>query len=145
MIVRLLSIQIPQFWDIIKYAVQQVEKIGIDETEESFNLLFASLLSDKSQCFIKYSEELPDRVVGILITEILENRLSGERAIRLRVIYVFKAFNQEDWKNDFKFLTDLAISEKCSKIVFESSNKRIVEVSKSVGFKESFVTMEIQI
>ena len=62
MTLRLLSVQVVKFWDLIKYALWQVEKIGSDEELEVYNRLFAALLSDRAQCFIVFddSEEVLD-------------------------------------------------------------------------------------
>ena len=49
MTLKLLSTNVVKFWDLIKYALNQVERIGATESLEDYNRLFDQLLSDKAQ------------------------------------------------------------------------------------------------
>jgi len=143
MVIRLASVQIGKFWDLIKYSLQQTERVGSDNNLQQFNEVFAALLSDRAQCFIKYNEGLD--VLGIMVTEILEGKYSGEKMLKIRSLYAFKAFPPGEWDDDFKLIRELAQKEKCTKIIFETSNARVMQLGKQVGFEEAFSTFEIPI
>jgi len=140
MTIRLLCTQIPKFWDLIKYAMQQVERIGVDN-DERFNELLAQLLSDKAQCFVKY---LGEEVAAVMITEVHEEKISLKRTLFIRLLFAFKLMgNSMDWQSDFSLLKDLAKKEKCSEIAFESNNSRVVDIGKSVGFTQAHIRMKL--
>ena len=142
MIIRLNALQIAKFWDPIKYSLQQVERIGVDTANEQFNDLFASLLCDKSQCFIRYCD---NKISAVMITEIVENRINKARSLHLRSLYVFSPFGTGEWQENFKVLKKIVVSEKCNRIVFESLNSRILGIAQEVGFTKVCTTMEFLI
>lgn len=142
MVVRLLSVQIPQFWEVIKYALQQVERFGVDETEERYNKILAALLNDKSQCLMMYEE---GAVKAVMITEIVEDLVTSKRVLNIRCLYAFKAVGNETWEDNFKLLTDLATGSGCYKITFETNNARVESLGKMVGFTRKSINMEYEV
>lgn len=138
MVIRLNALQIPKFWNHIKYSLQQTDRIGSDIAESRFNEVFASLLCDKSQCLISHYE---NKISAIMITEIIENRITKDKVFNLRSLYVFNAFSVDKWQEHFDILKELAISSKCSKITFDSLNNKIIGIAKSVGFIKRYSNM----
>ena len=143
MIVRLISLQVPRFWDVIKYALQQTEVLAIGTEANKFNEIFASLLSDKAQCFLKYGED--GGIQGVMVTEIHEDKYSKEKSVKIRSLYAYKVLPKGEWREDFELVKKLAISEKCTRVFFDSRNPRVLQVGREVGFKEVHTTMEIPI
>lgn len=143
-ITKMVSIYISKYWENIKYALQQVEGITVDASPEHYNELFAALLSDRAQCFFKY-DPADGRMMGLMITEILESKITGKRSLCFRAIYGFEAFPPEGWGDDLKFMGKIANDYKCTKIVFDTANPRIREMALKTGFKEVFSHMEISL
>ena len=139
MITRLLATQITWHWDVIKHSMQQVERIGCEEAGGRFNSLFASLLSDKSQCFIKHED---GQIHGVMVTEIHEDDVTKDRSLRLRSLYAYKPFSNDEWVDNFNIIRNLANSERCSSVVFESKHPKIIAMAQSVGFVDMFTTMK---
>jgi len=138
MIIRLLATQISRHWDVIKYALQQVERLGVDDSARRFNHVFASLLSDKSQCFLKH---IDNEIQAVMITEIIENSIDKKRTNKVRLLYAFKPFTMDEWDELLKVLRKLAISEKCSTIMFETKHPKILTMAENRGFTNAFTTM----
>ena len=143
MVIRLLSLQIPQFWDIIKYALQQVERFGEGEEDERYNRILAALLNDKSQCFIMYSED--EKVKAVMVTEILEDLITSKRTLNLRCLYAFDVVATSEWTSNFGFLIDVAKAERCYKITYETNNPRVQSLGEGVGFNRKSINMEYKI
>lgn len=144
MTVRLLSTQIPEFWEAIKYALAQVERFGSDEESlGAYNRVFASLLNDKSQCFIMYAED--KSLKALMITEIREDLITSVRTLYLRCLYAFLPASNEEWVRDFSVVDTLAKECKCSRISFQTSNKRIENIGKLLGFTQKSVNMELEV
>ncbi len=139
MIIRLNALQIAQFWSPIKYSLQQTERIGLDISREKFNEVFASLMCDKSQCLISYHE---DKISAIMIIEVLEDRITKERILYIRSLYVFNSFSIDKWQENFDWLKKIVVSEKCNKIIFKSLNNKLLRFAKSLGFYKIHSTME---
>lgn len=144
MTVRLLCTQIPQYWEYIKYALAQVERFGSDdESLGAYNRVFASLLNDKSQCFIMNGED--GSLKALMITEIVEDIITSKRILSIRCLYAFLPITNEEWVRDFVILKKMAEDFKCFKIIFQTSNKRVEGIGKLLGFNQRSVNMELEV
>lgn len=144
MTLRILSVQIVKFWDLIKYAIGQVEKVGVDEELEVYNRLFAALLSDKAQCFIAYDDDI-DSVRAVCITEIRYDELRAIKSLHIRCLYSFKASSNDTWVKEFEYMRELAKNEGCSKITFETSNPKIKSIARDIGAIEVSTNLKVEV
>ena len=143
MTLRLLSVQIVKFWDIIKYAIAQVEKIGDEVALEVYNKLFSALLADKCQCFIVFNSD--ETVKAVCITEIREDNFTLNRSLHIRCLYSFRPATNEEWAEEFNNIRSLAKSENCNLITFETSNPRIKSMAKDVGAIEVSTNLKVEV
>ena len=143
MTLRLLSVQIVKFWDLIKYAIGQVEKLGNDEELKVYNRLFAALLSDKAQCFIVFDED--ENVQAVCITELRYDELTNVKSLHIRCLYAFKAASNELWAKEFENIKIMAKKEGCTKITFETSNPRIKSIAKDIGAIEVSTNLKVEV
>ena len=141
MVLRVLSVQVAKFWDIIKYSIGQVEKIGNAEELEVYNRLFAALLSDKAQCFIAFDEK--EEIRAVCITEFRYDELRDIKSLHIRCLYAFKAASNEAWIREFDIVKELANKEGCSKITFETANPKIKSIAKDLGAVEVSTNLKI--
>lgn len=138
MIIRVLSLQVPRFWELIKYTLQKTERIGVDESQKKFNTVFAALLSDKAQCFIKHED---GQVKAVMITELIENRIEGIKTLNIRSLYAFSPFELMEWREYFPLIQKLANTFECKHISFNSRHHKLITVAKDLGFKNSYTHM----
>lgn len=144
MTVRLLSIQISKYWELIKYALNQVERFGSDEESlGAYNRIFAALLNDKAQCFIMWDNN--KEVKSLAVTEILEDFITTRRILNIRCLYAFKNTSNDDWREGFNVIKELASNSNCKKIVFQTSNTRVEGIGKFLGFSKRSVNLEMEI
>lgn len=143
MVIKLLSIQIPQFWDLIKFTVQRVEGIGIDKTEAQFNNLLASLLNDRSQCFVKYSPE--GEVSGLVITEIHEDYITKHRRLRVRCMYSVQITTTAEWEEGVNLIKEFARKNNCEEIFLETPHFRIMDILETLGFYKSHTVLNCKL
>ena len=143
MTLKLLSTNVVKFWDLIKYALNQVERIGDTESLGVYNRLFAQLLSDKAQCFISYAES--GEVQAVCITELRFDEVMARKSLHLRCLYAFKPASNEEWAEKFQLIKEFAKAEKCDLISFETSNPRIRSISKEIGAIEKSINMILEV
>ena len=144
MTVRLLATQISTYWELIKYALNQVERFGSeDESLGAYNRVFAALLNDKSQCFVMWDEN--KEIKALAITEILEDYITTKRTLNVRCLYAFKNTSNVEWEIGFNLIRDLAKLSKCSKISFQTSNARIESLGRALGFNKKSINMEMEV
>jgi hypothetical protein len=143
MIIRLLSTQIPKFWELIKFSIIKVFAIPTEDIPAVCNKALAELLADNYQCFFKLSDD-GEKVEAIVITTILLDKFTGQRSLSLECLYSFKL--QAEWRTFFNFVKDFGRSQGCldkdnNVIVYGySHNPRAQNMMLELGFKEVLVT-----
>jgi hypothetical protein len=131
---KVLPVQIPKFWEIIKFAATKADRIEQENLPYYLNELLHSLLSDKAQCFLKLDE---NRVlISVIITKIIIDKNSNKKYLSIECLYSFKPVNNQEWMNSLDVLKKFAKSEKCEYISGISKNKRVWEIGEAIGFKE---------
>lgn len=141
--IKLISTQIPTFWEVIKYAAVRVSRVSQENLKPYLNELLLALLNDKAQCFIKLDDE---RMLNwLLISRIVVNKTTGEKYLYGQCIYSFKAQDVSAWEKMSSFLEKFARSESCSYISIDSSNDRVIQIAESVGYKEQYKNLTLRL
>jgi hypothetical protein len=134
MFIELIQKQIPVFWDTIKYACVNANVLHKDNYLPYFNELLHALLSSKAQCFVRLDENRV--IIGVLVTRIKGNKVTGEKELLLESAYSFKPEPQETWQRDFDVVLKLALKRGCTKLTFVTNNPKLASLGLSVGCKE---------
>ncbi len=140
---RILPVQIPQLWEVIKFACTQADEVNKEDMPPYLNELLHALLSEKAQCFLRLGDDRSLQI--IMITRITIDKITGEKYLFLQCLYSFKVVRDEILKQDWDFVMEFAKNEKCSYIYFDSRHERIWEISKIAGFKEKNRRFDLRI
>jgi hypothetical protein len=140
MINKITSLQIPRVWDVIKFSLSKVEGLTDKISEDRYNFIFAELLNDRAQCFIRVSDDEDRLIKALMITEIIVHPLTKVKNLKIICLYAFGINHTDEWKQDYGFLENFAKSIKCQEVLFESSNLRVIKLAKDLGFNEKFTT-----
>ena len=143
MLIKLLATQIPDFWEVIKYGVIRADHVSTETSADYLNDLLLSLLNDKRICYVALDDNR--NVTSLLILQIKINSVTDAKYLYMQCLYSYTSTSMKDWQDLFKFIKDFAEAENCKYLRFESGNKRLIDMAKSVGFKHDFVTMSLNV
>lgn len=143
MLIRLLSEQVPAFWETIKFVAANADEVDQKDLPAYLNELLHALLSDKAQCFVRLDGDR--KLLALTITRVLGNKVSGESYLLIQCVYSFQAVDPDMWREDREFLENFARQSKCSYISFSSRNEKIWKVGEHAGFKEVSRTYQYKI
>ena len=133
MILKLLSTQIPQYWEIIKFIATTVEKVEEEDLPAYMNWLLHLLLSDKAQCWVRLDEDRT--IIALSITQLLIDKITAKKSLHLRCVFSYRHVPSDAWQEDFDLLIRFAKQEQCSKITAVSQHSRIWEILTAFGCK----------
>jgi hypothetical protein len=143
MIIKLLSKQIPTFWESIKFATVQADEIDARDLQPYLNELLHTLLSDKAQCFIALNNE---RILkGLLVTRVMVDRVTSRKHLLLQSLYVWEKLNDADWREAYNVVKEFAEKEQCKSLSFSSRNPATWLRMDIFGFKEKTRTLEVRL
>lgn len=143
MIVKILPVQIPVFWENIKFCLAQVDDIDKDLRQSYFNTLLQSLLSDKSQCFIRLDDKR--MLVALLITQHYIDQIADKNVLDIRCLYSYQKVSDNQWKDEYEFIKKFAKKLKCNSIVFSTNNKQVMHIGTFLGFVEQKKTFKFDL
>lgn len=134
MIVKILPVQIPVFWDSIKFCAVTADEVDKAYQATYLNELLQALLSDKAQCFVRLDDKRI--LVALMITRITTSKITNEKSLFIQVLYSIKNVASNEWQTDYSFLTNFATVQKCRSITFDTRHKEVMELGRLVGFEE---------
>ncbi|MDP2159444.1 MAG: hypothetical protein Q8K02_03110 [Flavobacterium sp.] len=127
--------QIPSFWETIKFCCVQADEVESKDLQPYFNELLHSLLNEKSQCFVKLGDD--KTLLALSVTRILIDKITGQKSLFIQILYSWKRFEDKEWQEGFNFIKEFAEHEQCKYIYFEPRNPRIWEMAEFLGCQES--------
>jgi len=143
MLIKILPNQVVQLWETIKYAAIKVDETDEKDLPKYLNELLHALLNEKAQCFVRLDDKR--EVAAIAITRFLMNNVNGEKYFQVQCVYGFKAAPNEVWKRDWEVLKEFAKKENCSYMGFQSRNKRIWDIGKTIGMTEAYRVFKLRL
>ena len=133
--IKLLSLQIPSYWEIIKYTVVRVDRVNEENLQSHLNELLQALLSNKAQCWMRVDQNQNRELIALLITRIEVDKI-GKKFLRLQSLYSFKKVDEDVWIKDIDFIRKFARQMQCSYISLRSESDRVWKIVERLGFKE---------
>jgi hypothetical protein len=143
MFIRLPPDQIPRMWENIKFAISRTGDISEKDRPLYLNRLLHALLSDRAWCIVRMSEDR--ELLGMGILRLMASDITGENTIFIESVYSFAHIPMNLWKEVLEITTKYAKKENCSKITAYSSNPKIFEIAKELGFNERYRYFEMEI
>lgn len=131
-VIRLLPNQIPQYWELIKFACAKADKVDEEYYLDYFNELLYSLLSGKAQCFVAINETR--EIIGLLVTRILLDRITGDNYLFLQSLYGWEKMNQDIWEEAYMLVIEFAQNSKCKHLICQTGNPKVWENVEKIGF-----------
>jgi hypothetical protein len=143
MIIKILPIQIPQFWEAVKFTVRAVELISPGDLQAVYVELLHALLNDKAQCFVSLDNK---RVLkGLILTRISVDKVSGVKFIQLESLFAWDQITDEDYKEAYALVMLFAQKNNCKYITGKSNNPRVLEIAYRLGFREKHKVFEVRL
>lgn len=138
MIIALQPSQISIFWPNIKeaYLKNNPPPKGVDEYEYS-NKVLENLLTQKYICWLGFTMHGEEKVIhGIGISSIERDPFTGLDTLHILSLYGYRRANSTITRSVFDDFMKYAKNTSCSRIKFQSTHKRLLELAQTVGFKK---------
>lgn len=136
MFIRVVSNQIPQVWEQVKYAAANADRVKNGNLQKYLNTLLQSLLNGKTQCFLRLSDDR--KLLAVVLTELRVSEYTGDKSLLIKTIFSFESVSSNEWEEDMKTISVYAKTTGCKSVIGYSDNARMFELALSLGFKESY-------
>ena len=139
MVIRVAAMQIPDYWEAIKYAIDQVSSYSPERRQEVLNKYLIKLLCEEMQCWFLLNSKR--HIKTLIITELTNTYQTIE--INLVIAYGFTPSNTEEKQEWFSILDRWAENINAKRILACTPHARVGEILQDYGFKlRDFVYMK---
>ena len=146
MLTQLLPDQISNFWDIIKYAIEQSLPPIAGDHPDRMNRILSSMLSGKTQCWASYTRgEEETKFEGIALTQVLYDDASNTRNLLIYCIYGYNPVDSGSWLKALTSLVKYSKSQGCTQIVSYTDVPHLIKLAKKLGgeTKYTFISFDV--
>lgn len=133
MLNRLLPEQISNFWNIIKYAIEESLPPTIGEHSDKMNRILSSALAGNIDVWASYEHGETNRFEGIVVTQFLIDEPSNTKSLLIYCLYGYEQVNKASWLQGLNAIAEYAKANGCSKVIGYTSSPYIVKIAKSLG------------
>lgn len=147
MLTKLLPEQISNFWDIIKYAVEQSLPPVVGEHQDKMNRILAAALSGRIDVWASYARNGDEtRFEGIVLTKILYDDAVDMKNLLIYCIYGYEQIDKESWLSALNALTKYAKGKGCKLIVAYTELPYVVRIAQRLGAntRYTFLSFEVE-
>ena len=142
MLLKLMPEQVSEYWDGIKFAVEEALPPVVGETPEKMNNILMALLNGEMDCWVSYRKE-ESGVVGFVITTITHDSCSDTTNLLLYVIYGMDQTKGVDWIEGYQALRKFALSKGCHRIIGYTTSDKVIKIAKKFGNDSVFSFISI--
>lgn len=135
MTVKLLPTQIPEYWEIIKFATTTADEVDEKDLQAYLIELLHALLSNKAQCWFNIDKNR--KVKSVLITRIVIDKITSDKQLLLQSFYPFQMTSIELFKEIQSLMVRFAKKEQCVQIILSSPDEEACKIAESLGYRET--------
>lgn len=138
--------QVSNFWDIIKYAIEQSLPPIVGDHPDKMNRILSSLLSSQTQCWASYTRigDTP-KFEGIVLTKMIYDDASDTKNLLIYCLYGYEEVAKESWVKGLVSLIKYANSKECEQIIAYTEIPYIVEVAKQLGGETKYTFLSFNV
>ena len=142
MLVQLLPEQIGKHWDEIKSTLERTLPPVTSVTDDTMNNILQQALSGEVQVWVVSDE---GKVMGLVITTIVEEFVSGSRNLLIYSVYGYSFISEGLWRNAVEKLRGFASGSGCHKIIGYTKVKRIIDIVQMLGGSAESVLISLEV
>ena len=145
MLTHLLPEQVADFWDIIKYALEESLPPIAGESPDKMNRVLSAALSGSLDVWASYTKEEVNKFEGIVTTQFLYDDASNAKNLLIYSIYGYEKINRSSWFQGLDTLVKYAKGNNCNQIIAYSSIKDIIDTAKTLGANTEFTLLSFNL
>ena len=126
---------VPVFWEVIKYAITQVDEVDKKYLQTYLTKTLHKLLNSRMICFVKLDEKR--NLDLVVLAEIFINDLSQEKNLSIECAYAFKKSSLTEWTEIINELKKFGRSADCTEMELVTSNAKVREIVEQNGLIET--------
>jgi len=130
MLVKIPAVQIPAFWEVIKFSAVNADQIAVDKIPSYSIQLLQDLLSDKKSCLIAQEGT---KVHFVLIIDIRYDSLRDQKFLFFDNVYSFKSQDLDNWPIYLADILTIAKEAGCNALMGNTKIQSLIDIFMKYG------------
>lgn len=139
--------QISQFWDIIKFAIEESLPPLVYDSPDKMDRILAAALSDRIQVWASYvkQKDRPTKFEGIVLTQVLYDDPSNTHNLLIYCLYGYNEVDKLSWLIGLGVIAKYALSIGCSQIVGYTKVPYLINIANQLGADTewTFISLDV--
>jgi len=148
LVVQMLPGQVSDFWDVIKFAIEESVPPDVGEHPDKMNNILSSILCGNLDVWASYTKDKEGngKFEGIALTQEVYDESSNTKNLLIYSFYGYSEINLDVWKKLFITVAKLASEKKCNKILAYSNVDKVIDMAKLFGGNAdyTFLTFDVK-
>ena len=132
MLLKLLPEQVVNYWDMIEEGLEANLPPIVGEVPEKMSNILEALITDEMQCWVSVREDTKE-VVALLLTTVVEDKMSKSRSLLLYLVWTFKQSRASDWIEGFQGAQKFAKLMKCHRVISYATEPQVLKIAEKFG------------
>ena len=144
LLVKLLVSQVVDNWDTIWYAIRttEIQEANASDEKEIENVVLESIVKGELEVYYAIRR---GELIGILALKEDYEYITMTKNLLIFSLFGVRAITMENWILGITALRKIAKAKMCSNIVAQTSNKKIIEVTKALGGDASWTLIKLEV
>lgn len=142
MLTKLTYEQVSQFWDIIKYAVENSLPPIVGEHPDKMSRILSAALCGRLEVWALHKDR---RFEGIMVTKFIYDDASDTKNLLIYCVYGYRPVTGREWLEAAKVLFKYAKSKGCIQVIGYTNVQHIIKLAKTVGGDDTYTFVSADI
>jgi hypothetical protein len=143
MLYKLQNVQIPKYWEIIKFAAVNADEIKYADVPDYCVRLLLDLLNTKVECILSLDKD--KNIQRVLLVSMIEDEVTKDKKLMLRNIYSFVKSPPNVWKEETGVVFEWAKKTGCTKVFLTTANRAVAGLANLYGMSEASKNFNIDL
>ncbi len=145
MLVRLLSENISDNWDVIRYSLSESIPPTIALNETVLNNILIALLAGEMHCWVSYKDWKNGEIEGVMTTQIIVDLASKTKNLLIYSAFAYNTTNKRTWIEGLEAVNRFADVFGCESIIGYTKAPEIIKVINLLGGDTSYTVLTIPV
>lgn len=144
-LIRLTTDQISNFWDIIKYSVEESLPSVAKLEAGTMGEILDDLLSGTADCWVSYQRGNNNKIDGVVVTKVVIDDISRTRNLLIYSVFAYTQSVKESWLEGLVVLGKWAKSKKCYQVLGFTTEPKVVQIVNKLGGDSSTTLVKFNV
>jgi len=131
MILKIPALQIPNYWELIKFAGVKADGIADKDISRYAIELLLKLLDGTYGALLSFNKD--KSLNRVLIYEFYQDKITDEKVVQFKIMYSFNHASKENWDEESVLVYEFAKTNNCDLVRATIRSDQLMDITDQLG------------